>query len=47
MMASRGMHVLYLQRQQEGNLCLNGLPLGQCRELTEEEIAALLHENDQ
>ena len=47
MMASRGMHVLYLQRQQEGNLRLNGLPLGQCRELTEEEIAALLQENDQ
>ena len=46
MMASRGMHVLYLQRQQEGNLTLNGLPLGQCRELTVDEITALLREND-
>lgn len=47
MMASRGMHVLYLKRQQEGTLMLNDLPLGQCRELTEAEIAALLCENDE
>ena len=47
MMASRGMHVLYLKRQQEGNLSLNDLPLGQCRELTEEEITVLLGENDE
>ena len=47
MMASRGMHVLYLQRQQEGFLKLNGLPLGQCRELTETEIGVLMGENDE
>lgn len=41
MMASRGMHVLYLERQQEGGLTLETLPRGQVRELTEEEIAAL------
>jgi len=42
MLASRGMPVSYLERQQEGNLTLNGLPRGQMRELTEEEIADLL-----
>ena len=41
MMASRGMYVLYLERQQEGGLTLETLPRGQVRELTEEEIAAL------
>ncbi len=41
MMASRNMTVLYLKRQQEGNLTLGDLPLGQTRELTEDEIAAL------
>jgi len=41
MMASRGMHVTYLERRQEGMLCLGDLPRGQVRELTEEEIEAL------
>ena len=41
MMASRGMHVLYLERRQEGGLILGDLPRGECRELTEAEILAL------
>ena len=41
MMASRGMHVTYLQRQQEGPLSLGDLPIGQVRELTEEEITSI------
>ena len=41
MMASRGMTVTYLRREQEGALRLDGLALGETRELTEEEIAAL------
>lgn len=41
MMAARGMHVTYLERQQEGCLTLDGLPRGQTRELSEEEIEAL------
>ena len=41
MMASRGMTVTYLQRQQEGSLTLEGLPLGQVRELTDAEVAQL------
>ena len=41
MMASRGMPVLYLERQQEGQLSLGDLPRGQTRELTPEEIASL------
>ena len=41
MMASRGMHVEYLERRQEGSLTLGNLPRGQVRELTEQEIAAL------
>jgi len=41
MMASREMPVIYLQRRKEGFLTLEDLPLGQCRELTEEEIRAL------
>lgn len=41
MMASRGMTVTYLERQQEGELTLGDLPRGQCRELTETEIALL------
>ena len=41
MMASRNMTVEYLKRQQEGQLTLGDLPLGQTRELTEEEIASL------
>ncbi len=41
MMAARDMTVLYLERRQEGQLTLNGLPRGQTRELTPEEILAL------
>lgn len=42
MMASRGMHVLYLQRVAEGSLTLGELPKGQIRPLTQEEIGGLL-----
>ena len=41
MMASRGMHVEYLERRAEGPLELGDLPRGQTRELTEEEIKSL------
>ena len=41
MMASRGMGVSYLQRQREGGLSLGNLPLGGCRELSEEEVREL------
>ena len=41
MMASRGMPVTYLERQQEGNLTLGDLPRGQIRQLSDEEIQAL------
>ena len=41
MMASRGMHVLYLERRQEGTLTLGNLPRGQVRQLTEAELAEL------
>lgn len=41
MMASRGMHVDYLERRQEGNLTLGNLARGQVRMLTEEEMAQL------
>ena len=41
MMASRGMHVQYLERRKEGPLELGDLPRGQVRELTQEQIAAL------
>ena len=41
MLASRGMHVTYLERQQEAGLSLDGLPRGQVRELTSEEIDCL------
>jgi 16S rRNA pseudouridine516 synthase len=42
MLASRGMPVTYLERQKEGDLVLGDLPRGQVRELTQEEISALL-----
>lgn len=42
MMASRGMHVLYLQRVAEGGLTLGELPKGQVRPLTQEEMGSLL-----
>lgn len=41
MMAARGMHVSYLERQQEGGLTLENLERGRVRLLTEEEIAGL------
>ena len=41
MMASRGMHVTYLERREEGGLTLGNLPRGQVRELTEEELTLL------
>ena len=41
MMASRKMHVLYLERRQEGALTLGNLPRGEVRMLTEEEISQL------
>ena len=42
MLASRGMPVTYLKRIAEGGVELGELPLGMTRELTEEEITALL-----
>ena len=41
MMASRGMTVTYLERRQEGPLTLDGLPRGETRELTREEIEGI------
>ena len=41
MMASRGMTVTYLRREEEAGLTLAGLPLGSSRELTEAEMKAL------
>ena len=41
MMASRGMTVEYLRREEEAGLTLAGLPLGGTRELTEAEVAGL------
>ena len=41
MMASRGLHVTYLERRQEGTLTLGDLPRGAVRELSAEEILAL------
>lgn len=41
MMASRGMHVLYLERRQEGEIVLGSLPRGEVRELSREELETL------
>ena len=41
MMASRRMHVEYLERRQEGFLTLGDLPRGKVRTLTEEEVSRL------
>ena len=41
MMASRGMHVDYLGRRQEGGLTLGDLPRGSVRQLNQEEISQL------
>lgn len=43
MMAARDMHVVYLERQQEGTLTLGALPRGAVRLLTAEEIERLDH----
>lgn len=43
MMAARDMHVVYLERQQEGTLTLGALPRGAVRLLTAEEIESLDH----
>lgn len=45
MMAARGMHVTYLERRQEGSLCLGELPRGQFRLLEGDEEAALRGES--
>ena len=42
MMASRGMHVEYLERRAEGSLVLGDLPRGKTRQLTEEECISLV-----
>lgn len=41
MMASRKMHVTYLERRQEGAIILGDLPRGKTRILTEEEVKTL------
>ena len=41
MMASRGLHVNYLKRVSEGQLHLDALACGACRELSEDELSAL------
>lgn len=43
MMASRKMHVLYLERRQEGAITLGELPRGAVRMLTQEEVSQLEH----
>ncbi len=42
MLASRGLPVTYLERQQEGSILLGDLPRGQVRELSVEEVEDLL-----
>lgn len=42
MMAARNMHVVYLERRQEGSLTLGSLPRGAVRQLDEEEIQKLV-----
>ena len=41
MMASRGMHVEYLERREEGGLSLGDLPRGAVRQLDEKEVSDL------
>ena len=41
MMAARAMHVLYLERREEGSLKIGNLSRGETRKLTEEEIFLL------
>ena len=47
MMASRGLTVTYLERREEGALSLGELPRGECRELTQREIALLEGRKDE
>ena len=44
MMASRGMHVTYLERRQEGQLLLGDLPRGEIRQLFEAEVQQIMEE---
>lgn len=46
MMASRNMPVTYLERRQQGPLCLGSLPRGQVTELTAVQIAQLENSSD-
>ena len=46
MMASRGMHVTYLERQQEGDLVLGSLPRGCVRQLSHQEVQLFLRESE-
>lgn len=46
MMASRGMHVTYLERQQEGDLVLGSLPRGCVRQLSHQEVQLFLCESE-
>lgn len=46
MLASRGLPVTYLKRVEEGGLSLGELPLGEVRQLTEEEIQEILNGNN-
>lgn len=44
MMASRGMHVTYLERRQEGQLLLGDLPRGEIRQLSEAQVQQIMGE---
>lgn len=44
MMASRGMHVTYLERRQEGDLTLGDLPRGAVRQLLDMELQELYNQ---
>ena len=44
MMASRGMHVTYLERRQEGQLLLGDLPRGDVRQLSEAQVQQIMEE---
>lgn len=46
MMASRGMHILSLERRSEGPLSLGDLPRGSTRELTRQEIEQLENQRE-
>ena len=44
MMASRGIHVTYLERRQEGQLLLGDLPRGEIRQLSEAQVQQIMEE---